>query len=385
MTVLSKLYHVANGVNTFYTNYMKITFDRSSYSINSRRVYTDEGFLRVPGRVARTGVYEYLASELGITDRAPNSIVKVYRPAEEVFRVDSLDSYDNVDVTNDHPTELVNASTYKKVAVGTVVRAGTIDGDFVNVDMIIKDADTIKAIETGKLSLSPGYTAKYDEAPEGADYDFVQRDIKINHVALVSAGRGGQQVKLFDKNGATTMTVKVTLDSGRTAEVADEANASLIADAFDRLKTVANDATGKTEVLQATIDSQAEEITKLKKATSDDSVKTQVKALFDASRVAVKIAGKDFTCDSSNVVEIQRAALAVKRPTVDWTSKSEAYVNAFFDIEAEKADEVEDEEMEAEESKKKAAKDAAPKSTTDGKPMLSGVQRQRNTIFGGGK
>lgn len=382
MTKLSKIYHVARVVKAFYTVHMKkITFD----FLNTRREYTDAGFLKVPGRVARTGVYEYLASELGVTDRAPNDIVKVYRPPEEVFKLESLDSYDNVDVTNDHPSELVNASTYKAVAVGTVVSAGTIDGDFVTVDMIIKDADTIKQIESGKLALSPGYTAVYDKAPEGADYDYVQRDIKINHVALVSAGRGGQQVKLFDNNGATTMPIKVTLDSGRTAEVMDEANASLIADAFDRLKTTAKDATAKTETLQATIDSQVEEIAKLKKTTSDGAIKSQVKALFDASRTAVKIAGKAFVCDSDSVATIQREALKVIRPTVDWATKSDEYVKASFDIASEKAEEMEDEEADAEEAKKKAANDAAPKPTNDGKPVKTGTQRQRDSIFGGAK
>ena len=70
----------------------------------SSRTYTDNGFLRVKGRAARTGVYQDLASELELTDRAPNDIVNVYRPAEEVFNTDSLSSYSNVDVTNDHPT-----------------------------------------------------------------------------------------------------------------------------------------------------------------------------------------------------------------------------------------------------------------------------------------
>lgn len=43
---------------------MKCTvFDRAGYRITQRE-YTDEGFLKVPGRVARTGIQEYLAREL---------------------------------------------------------------------------------------------------------------------------------------------------------------------------------------------------------------------------------------------------------------------------------------------------------------------------------
>ncbi|MGL5729314.1 MAG: DUF2213 domain-containing protein, partial [Plesiomonas sp.] len=60
--------------------------DRASYSITQRE-YTPEGFLRVPGHVARPGIQQYLASELGL-DGDPNRIVNVYRPPEEVFSTD---------------------------------------------------------------------------------------------------------------------------------------------------------------------------------------------------------------------------------------------------------------------------------------------------------
>lgn len=53
--------------------------DRAGYGITHRE-FTDEGYLRVPGRVARVGVQKYQAQELGLTDRSPTSLVAVYRP-----------------------------------------------------------------------------------------------------------------------------------------------------------------------------------------------------------------------------------------------------------------------------------------------------------------
>ena len=64
--------------------------DRSP--ISSERTYTDEGFLVVPARISRTGIQEYLAVEMGLTDRDPNDIIRVYRPEEEVFSDLSLSS-----------------------------------------------------------------------------------------------------------------------------------------------------------------------------------------------------------------------------------------------------------------------------------------------------
>ena len=47
---------------------------------------TDEGFLVFEdAKIARTGIQEYYAFELGLTDRDPLDVIKVFRPAEEVF------------------------------------------------------------------------------------------------------------------------------------------------------------------------------------------------------------------------------------------------------------------------------------------------------------
>lgn len=351
---------------------MKLTVnDRHSISLtNSRREYTDEGFLKVPGRAARTGTQEYLASELGITDRKPNDIIVVYRPPEEVFNADSLTSYDGVDITIEHPKGLVSSDTYKQVSVGHVRGAAVQDGDFTLIDMIVKDKDAINKIESGKVQLSAGYTAIYDKAPDDSPYDYIQREIKINHVALVDRARAGAQARLFDNQPREKTMIKISLDSGRDVEIEDKATASLVEDSIQRLTQRVTDAEAKVESTQAVVDSLNEQLEEAKKASSDEAIAERVEAIAKTLDDARKIAGKEFTTDSLDPIEIQRAALAQVRKNVDWTGKSAAYVQAAFDMGMEKEtdDEDDEDEKESNDSYRQLAKDGANDKVEQPKP-----------------
>ena len=320
----------------------RTVYDRSSYKITSRE-YTDEGFLKVPGRVARTGIQQYLAKELGLGGN-PNRVINVYRPPEEVFDDESLQSYDIADITNDHPTGLVDVSNFKSVSVGVVRGSGRRDGDFVVCDLIVKDKSTIEAIQSGKCELSAGYTAVYDECPgvtpDGESYEFVQRSIKINHVAVVSRARGGHMARVFDKEGVKMK--HITLDSGSSVEISDDATAVLVGDSFKRLNDRAEAAERKLEQVQAVADARGEELVAAKLLTSDAVIAERVKAVATVKAVAARVGGEGFTCDSVDTLTIQRAALTKSRPTIDWSTKSEAYVQAAFDMAAEKEEEGEE-------------------------------------------
>jgi len=332
--------------------------DRQSYGITSRQ-WTDQGYLRVPGRVARTGIQQYLASELQLNDRKPNEIVNVYRPPEEVFSADSLKSYEDVDVTDDHPGELVSADSYKSVAVGHTTDAARPEDDrYVVVDLIVKDKNAIQAVEDGKVSLSAGYEAQYDYAPgvteDGEEYDFVQRNIRINHVALVDKARAGERATLFDQSATErshTMAT-VTID-GKSVTVGDDATAQLVQQSLDAANKSYKDMEAKAkeyedeaaklreemEGMKAEKDAAIEERDKAKQAASDEAIAERIKAVSDAHSSAVKIAGEDFTCDSTDVATIQRKALEKARPSVAWADKSDAYVKAAWDLEMERSTE----------------------------------------------
>lgn len=323
---------------------MQITVqDRQTYKITHRE-FTDEGFLRVPGKVARTGIQQYLACELGL-DGDPNRIINVYRPEEEVFSDASLASFDGVDITLQHPDTLVDSTNYSRVSKGVVRGTGTrTDDNFVQCNLVIKAKDTVDAILSGTCELSAGYTATYDDTPgttpDGEPYHFKQTNIRINHVAVVDRARAGSNARIFD-SGEKAMHQIVT-DTGRVLEVADAA----VADAFDRLNKRVSDAEATATKAQATNDglqAKVDDLTgKLEQAviaSSDEAIKQRVEQIAQVQSKARKVAGDTFSCDSVNATDIMRAALALRHPKRDFADKSADYVQAAFDMAADEDEE----------------------------------------------
>ncbi len=157
-----------------------------------------EGYLiclNVP--VARTGIQEYLPEELGLT--RGDGLIPVYRPEEEVFAPACMASFEGMPVTDDHPafTEGVNAENIRYLQKGHAhnIRRGEGDeSDLLLADLIITDPGLIGEIMAGKREISCGYN--YMLCREDGQY--VQREIRGNHVAVVEAGRAGPRVSIRD-------------------------------------------------------------------------------------------------------------------------------------------------------------------------------------------
>lgn len=358
------------------------------------RTLTPEGFLCVKGIAARTGVYQYLSSELDLD--GPERIVNVYRSPEEVFSPESMATYLDKDVTNDHPDDLVDSTTFKDVSVGHV-RGVERDGDNLIVDMIIKDQSAIDDIQSGKSELSPGYLAEYVEAPgvdpvSGTAYEYEQRDIQINHNAVVAAARAGKVARIFDHKpkGITHMaTRKVFLDSKKSRSIIlDEEAATVVEDAVAALQKFADEEAERADKAEATKDEAEEKLEEAKKETSDAAIGARVKTTLDTIAMATKLV-KNFDAKGLvSPIEIKRAAMAKLKPTRDWASKSDAYVTHVFDSAAEEAEEkkTEDEDDDDDKSKvndslKQFAKDAAARGL---KPTTDGTDAY-NTFLRGGK
>jgi len=351
------------------------------------RTLTPEGFLCVKGIAARTGVYQYLSSELELD--GPERIVNVYRSPEEVFKPESMATYLDKDVTNDHPDDLVDSTTFKDVSVGHV-RGVERDGENLIVDMIIKDQSAIDDIQSGKAELSPGYLAEYVEAPgiapDGTAYEYEQRDIQINHNAVVAAARAGKVARIFDHKpkGVPMAQRKVFLDSKKSRSIIlDEEAASVVEEAVTALEEVAEEAEKRADEAQAKADELTDKLEETTKATSDAAIGLRVKATLDTIALASKVV-KSF--DAKGLVsplEIKRAAMAQLKPTRDWASKSEAYVTAAFDAAADEADEKDDDDGEkskVNDSLKQFAKDAATRGLT---PTTDGTDAYNKFLSGG--
>jgi hypothetical protein len=170
---------------------------------------TDAGLLDVRGRLTRTGAFLY-------SDGAKEW--REYRPPEEVFSEDALETLKGAPLTVGHPGKVTpeNWSAFAKGHVRDDVKK---DGKFVQATIRVADAATIKAIESGALKeLSCGYTADVDEEPGEADgerYDAIQRNIRYNHVGLGAAGwgRAGPEVKLYTDGGGAIAHLDVAVDT----------------------------------------------------------------------------------------------------------------------------------------------------------------------------
>lgn len=150
--------------------------------------------MKVPAALTREGVFLY---------RNPDGSTRnEYRPADEVFKADSLASLENAPVTDLHPTTMVNAQNYGALSKGHVCDIKQ-DGKLVSASALVQDAGLLALVDKGeRKEISCGYTCKLDMtpgvSPAGERYDAIQRDIVYNHVALlpVGAGRAGREVAL---------------------------------------------------------------------------------------------------------------------------------------------------------------------------------------------
>lgn len=156
---------------------------------------THLGFLVVPARIARSGVMEYIAAELHpmFEDREWDAIIRVYRPADEVFKPESMATFERLPVTRGHPFEDMRASNWKEHAVGDTEGQPSRDGDHMRHTLVIRDSGAITDIQGGVRELSCGWTGLFTPqqgvTPEGEAYDVIVSDIVGNHVAIVEAGR----------------------------------------------------------------------------------------------------------------------------------------------------------------------------------------------------
>lgn len=136
-------------------------------------------------------------------------------------------------VTDSHPDGLVTKDNSKELLKGMTASNAHVEGNMLYNDITITDAGLIDKIRNGKRELSIGFeTEVVPQSGElnGVHYDSVQKNIKINHVAVVDRGRAGHKVRLLgdsaiaieENKGESMETTKVRLgDSDIDVAVTD--------------------------------------------------------------------------------------------------------------------------------------------------------------------
>lgn len=311
---------------------------------------TKDGFLAAEAKVARTGIQLYSADELGL-EQDPGRPIRVYRPPEEVFSKDAMASYAHRPVTVDHPQELVDSSNWKQHARGQTGDEVLRDGEFVRVPMLLMDQQAIDEWKDGKRQLSMGYTMTLEvadgETPDGQKYDAIQRDLRMNHLAIVSRARGGSKLRLGDfkepedSNMSDAKLTTVTVDglSVETTDAGAQAISKLTKDLADA-HSAAETAEAKHVTALADKDKELAakdaEIDDLKsKQLSDEDLDKRVKDRADLIAVAKTVADKDYTGLSDSDIRKTAVAAALGQDKIE--GKSADYIQARFDILADEA------------------------------------------------
>lgn len=343
---------------------------------------TNEGFLRGRAIVTSIGVFTY--------KRKDGTVQRELRLPEEVFSLSTLNSMKLKPVTLNHPTELVTTDNADKLQVGSLGDNPSwtkdwehrnweemTDGINCAIDMIITHKDAVDAVINGKQALSMGYTCDLEMAEPGSswcgiEYDFIQRNIRYNHCAIVDSARAGDNAKIelradsedavledivFKKHdGGTQMLKKINLDGidyEAEAEVikalqrADEKAKKAEEDACEQKKAMDKkvaDLEDKEKELEKRISElEAERDTAKEKADSAEKELEEVKKTsLDSKTIDAAVNAKielqhlpflhyeEVQADMSDM-DIKKAVIASQFPNAKFDGKDDVYIQARYD------------------------------------------------------
>ena len=246
--------------------------------VGKTREVTPEGFLLCRGvAIARTGTQLYSTAEVPIEGNGAGE-VRIDRPPEEVFREETIKSFEGKPVTVEHPNDFVTPENWNQLSVGIVqnVRRGTgIEDHLMVADLLITAADAIEYVNKELPELSAGYEAEYEQTEPGRG---VQRNIVGNHVALVERGRAGPRCAIQDKEPEMAKKEnKVSfIDKLRAfldTEAASEEKKTDDEESEEEEEKEDKKTTDAIASLTATVDSLAKVVAKLVKDADENPVK----------------------------------------------------------------------------------------------------------------
>src|SRR4029077_18033409 len=286
-----------------------------------------------------------------------------YRPDAEVTR--SMQSMRLPPPTQLHPPGMLDATNARSFSVGAVGENIRRDGKWIVAPLAVHDAQTVKQMDAGELRQgSGGDECELDETPgmtpDGERYDAVQRDITINHVALVPNARAGNEAAvrmdaaISDSDNETTTRRSNVMDLAQALAALAAAQEKLgaeksRADAADAKRT---ELQKRLDTVEAERDSLKETATKAEKARTD--AQTALPGLVKA-RVALEMKAREIlgtrhdaedsdegdeggcNFDGQSDREIKLAVIKQVTDADIAADKSDAYVDARFDAAVERA------------------------------------------------
>jgi len=239
------------------TGGVTLRIDRASIRENS------DGSITVPGRLTKTGIYNY---------KRGADTIRELRSESEVFAEDALESLRGVPVTVDHPPNFLKLDNLDDYQVGNVSFVAA-NPPYVDGRLRIWKKDAIHRIREGYIKeVSCGYACvPQDVSREDADVE--QTSLDYNHVAIGPEqwGRLGSDVSLrLDSDGEEIVTPFEASNKDTDMSEINEALAPIL----DAIKG-----------LEARYDTLSEAVTAREDAETVDSPITKIEKLPDAETV----------------------------------------------------------------------------------------------------
>lgn len=314
----------------------------------SKLTRTAAGMVRVDATVCAPGVYTYYGPD--------GKAVREYVPPEEVSRADSLASLEDATVTNRHPRNMVDPSTWKTVSIGHA-RAGRADAGKAVATLVITDGGSQSEIGKSLIEVSRGVNVRIDETPgvtpEGERYDRVQRDITYNHIALGPQGWGRQGAgvslrldaagdELREDTEAKEQIMKYTDKNGKVHEFKTDAELQDFVSKLDAAPPFPPKKKGEDEDEEDDGKKKAKKDALETERARADAAERELQTRKDADAKdardvlvtkARKVLGSEYKADSAaKDRDIHLAVLAKLQPEVKYDGRADAYVEASFDL-----------------------------------------------------
>ena len=169
------------------------------------RIFDMNGWAEIKGNpISKVGVFPYSGAQIS-RDLDPSEIFQVYRPEEELSNIETIESFKLLPWTNEHamlgPEDSGMLAPEKKGIEGVIGEDVYFADGYLKANIKVFSNKLAQLIDSGKKELSIGYRCLYDRQAgiyNGQKYDFIQRNIRGNHLALVGEGRSGHDVSVLD-------------------------------------------------------------------------------------------------------------------------------------------------------------------------------------------
>lgn len=261
----------------------------------SKRIYDHNGWYEVRDNpISKVGVFPYSGRSIG-GDADPNKIYMVYRPEEQLADPDCISSFRLLPWIDEHimlgSEEVGLTPAERKGVQGTTGEQIYFQNDGLYGNLKIFSDGMSNVIDAGKRELSLGYRCKYIHAPgiwNGQHYDYIQTEIRGNHVALVAEGRMGPEVAVldhmkftFDAKELVTMAEETKVDADKdTKKVMTMEDVTAALEALMPMKEMLDTLVAKSAASeQAAMDADAEAKAKADKDKDDEKEKPAMDAM----------------------------------------------------------------------------------------------------------